>query len=350
MVSTGDLSICTYNVRGLNNDIKRNSVFKWARRKQFDILMLQETYSSREIENKWSNEWGGNIVFAHGSKHSKGTMIMFKPKLDMQIKAEKIDQDGRYIILELGYQSEIFTLANIYAPNKTAEKKAFFTNLNAMFDTMNIQPHTRLLCGGDWNSVLDKSLDKSGGKYEHENIVTEMKSLMDTYDLIDIWRVRNSREKRYTFRQKTPLVQTRLDYFLITDTIQDVIKGVEILPSVCSDHSSVVMYVSFLPDEVKGKGFWKFNCNHLKDIEFTDGMLELINNSLGKYADIEDKRVTWELLKFEVRQYCIRYGAKKSRETNINTGNLLQQLHVVEILNPYVLVYVRWNVYMRSIT
>ena len=120
-----NLSICSLNVRGLNKEIKRNSVFKWARKKQFDILMLQETYSCSDNEVKWKNEWGGNIVFAHGSKHSKGTMIMFKPSLDIQIKTEEIDPEGRFIILRLYFQSEIFALANIYAPNKAVEKRHF---------------------------------------------------------------------------------------------------------------------------------------------------------------------------------------------------------------------------------
>ena len=83
------------------------------------------------------------------------------------------------------------------------------------------------------------------------------------------------------------------------------------------------MHLSFLPDDIRGKGYWKFNCKHLKDLEFTDGILDLINNSLHKYDEIADKRVKWELIKYEVRQYCIRYGVKKSMETNINTGNLV---------------------------
>ena len=36
----------------------------------------QETYSSSEIEKLWSAEWGGKMLFCHGSKHSKGTVIM----------------------------------------------------------------------------------------------------------------------------------------------------------------------------------------------------------------------------------------------------------------------------------
>ena len=39
-----DLSIGSLNIRGINNDIKRNAVFKWAKLKNFDILFLQECY------------------------------------------------------------------------------------------------------------------------------------------------------------------------------------------------------------------------------------------------------------------------------------------------------------------
>ena len=37
---------------------------------------------------------------------------------------------------------------------------------------------------------------------------------MESYDLCDIWRLRNQNVKRFTSRQKAHLIQRRLDYFL----------------------------------------------------------------------------------------------------------------------------------------
>ena len=35
------------------------------------------------------------------------------------------------------------------------------------------------------------------------------------HDLADIWRIRNPTDTRFTWRQKSPLIQRRLDYWLI---------------------------------------------------------------------------------------------------------------------------------------
>ena len=55
--------------------------------------------------------------------------------------------------------------------------------------------------------------------------------------IIDIWRVRNPMEKPFTWRQKTPIIQRRLDHWLVNDSLQDSIVSVDIVPSIKSDHS-----------------------------------------------------------------------------------------------------------------
>ena len=39
-------------------------------------FFLQETYGNPGLEDVWRAEWGGGILFAHGSKHSKDVMIL----------------------------------------------------------------------------------------------------------------------------------------------------------------------------------------------------------------------------------------------------------------------------------
>ena len=158
-----------------------------------------------------------------------------------------------------------------------------------------------------------------------------MKKMIDTFDFIDIWRVQNPATKRFTFRQKNPLVQTRLDYFLVTNGISDMVSCVDIVPSVCSDHSSVTIKLNIILDTPKGRGYWKFNSSYHKDEEFMTSMLQIIQNTTNFNNDINDKRVAWEWVKYEIRKYCIKYGTKKKKQTNIDTGNLLKSLHDLEI-------------------
>ncbi len=51
-----------FNVNRLREDIKRNDIFNKLKPSN-NIILLQETHSSKEIENKWKNEWGGGIIF-----------------------------------------------------------------------------------------------------------------------------------------------------------------------------------------------------------------------------------------------------------------------------------------------
>ena len=122
------LSFLSINVRsrGLNQARKRRQVFRWAHNSKADIIFLQETYSSKGVEEIWRSEWGGKIHYSHGSSYSKGVLILFNPKLESTV-AEK---HGRYLMLEVTFHDSTFLLCNVYAPNDNASQNTFFSNLN----------------------------------------------------------------------------------------------------------------------------------------------------------------------------------------------------------------------------
>jgi len=49
----------------------------------------------------WSNERGSKIYFCHGSKHSKGVAILFKPNLHVKIEQQIPSENGRILILRV---------------------------------------------------------------------------------------------------------------------------------------------------------------------------------------------------------------------------------------------------------
>ena len=159
-----DLSIGSLNVRGINFDVKRKAVFQWAKIKRFDILFLQECYCSVDKEDEWENEWEGKIIYSHGTKHSKGVMMLFSKNFDFQILQQNIDNEGRYIMCKLEVNDEIFWCVNIYAPNTMQEKRVFFENIDSLVEELDISESDNLIIGGDWNSIQNSALDKMGGK------------------------------------------------------------------------------------------------------------------------------------------------------------------------------------------
>ena len=70
--------------------------------------------------------------------------------------------------------------------------------------------------------------------------------LKETYNLTDIWRIRNPKGKQYTFRQKhvSWFAQIRLDYFFISNNIQELILDTDIIPAISSDHSPILISFS----------------------------------------------------------------------------------------------------------
>ena len=63
------VDICSLNVRGLGNKLKRDQVFHWLKEQSFDIYFLQETHLPSSFKNQIETEWGQN-VFLSGSNHT----------------------------------------------------------------------------------------------------------------------------------------------------------------------------------------------------------------------------------------------------------------------------------------
>ena len=57
------------------------------------------------------------------------------------------------------------------------------------------------------------------------------------HDLVDIWRIGNPTDTRFTWRQKSPIIQRRLDYWLIINDLQEDVESVEIITGSLSHHT-----------------------------------------------------------------------------------------------------------------
>lgn len=67
-----NLSICTYNVRGLGNKSKREQIFAWIKTNNISICMLQETHSGKLTHDIWKREWDSDAFFSGQNNNSEG--------------------------------------------------------------------------------------------------------------------------------------------------------------------------------------------------------------------------------------------------------------------------------------
>ena len=142
-------------------------------------------------------------------------------------------------------------------------------------------------------------------------------------DLCDIWRIRNPKTKRFTFRQKhvSGLIQKRLDYFYISNSMQGSVKNTDVLASLLTDHSPITLSCFKNQESNRGRGLWKFNNSLIENEEYVLQMKKFISYTLNELfnENILDDQVKWEYLKYNIRKGTIKFSkelAKKHKQNN----------------------------------
>lgn len=326
-----NFKIASFNVRGINDQKKRLSIFRSLKQKKLDICLLQETYGTSQIENMWRNQWGGNILFSNGTNHARGVALLVRAGFDANITNVITDNIGRMMLVDINIQGTPFKILNLYAPNTELGQYHFSRYIKNNLNT-NVNPHEKLIIGGDFNIILDTNLDRKGGTMQfsrkHDEIVDNLEDIMNYFELNDIWRVRNPTTKRFTWRQKTPPIYSRLDRWLISDILSDTVEETDILPGVRSDHSIITLHLSSSKNTHQGKGFWKLNNSFLNEDKYIRGITENVKqwelDSHGMNA-----RMKWEFTKYKVKQFSIKYGKEKAayvQNTERELENKLKKL------------------------
>ena len=179
---------------------------------------------------------------------------------------------------------------------------------------------------GDWNFVQDKFWDTNNIVHDRNSKSREKVSeMIENFNLVDVWRICNPNGKKYTWRQHTPVKQSRIDYFLVSDELYSVMKTTKIIPGYRTDHSAIVFEFSASSTK-RGKGYWKFNSQLLRDIEYVELVKSCITETVEEYlisGDVKDcsnvelscnDQVFWEILKVKIRSITISHSIKKARE------------------------------------
>lgn len=111
------------------------------------------------------------------------------------------------------------------------------------------------------------------------------------------------------------MIQRRLDFWLISDTCQDEVEEVKIIPSIKSYHLTIALIFNGIEEQKHGPYHWKFNSSLTKDDEYQ--YVKLISESvpvwIEEFKEVNDKRVLWDLIKYRIRQVSIKYSKGKAR-------------------------------------
>ena len=304
--------------------------FDYLKNKHGGIIFLQETFSSKEDEKKWAQEWNGNVYMSHGTKHSKGVAILM-PKCEYDIRKVLIDTEGRYILLDLNLEGTDLTLLNYYAPTKSnqVEQTQYLDKLVPLVT----EYHENLIWAGDFNVNINPKIDKKGGRQEKEsNYAKKLINIMEELNLIDIGRTINPEVQRYTWRENTPhgIIQSRLDMFICPNNLIYNVKKCNIENSVYSDHNPITLSLYTNSESVRGKGTWKFNNSLLSDLEYIDKVKGIILECKKKYSEENNHSLIWDTVKTEIRGMTISHSTYISRLRKKQIQTLSKELETLD--------------------
>ena len=102
----------------------------------------------------------------------------------------------------------------------------------------------------------------------------------------------------------------------------------DILTPISTDHSPVLFSLSVEKITIRGTGLWKFNSSLTKDQNYKTEIKKLIRNFSNENELLLNRQLKWELLKYEVRKFTIKYTkyvAKEKRQLKTKLENQLKK-------------------------
>ena len=171
----------------------------------------------------------GQIIFSHGDSNSRGVALLTSWKSGLNINNAQSDSQGRWVKGEVKID-ETFHLFSLYAPNNTSARKRFFVEFGNSF--YNILASNNCIIAGDLNIQMDLNI------YDQSKI--SLCNIIQENNLIDAWK-HKSNQSGYTCYHKILKRPSRIDYVLISETIENQMKDIYVDSIGITDHSAVIV-------------------------------------------------------------------------------------------------------------
>ena len=162
-----------------------------------------------------------------------------------------------------------------------------------------------------------KLTKKNGRTDTHKKCRLKLNSLINSYNLTDVWRSLHQDKKQYTWHSNSkPPIFCRLDFFLISSHLINCTTKCNINTGYKSDHSIVILSINFNKIN-RGPGYFKLN----NSLILLEDYQTKIRNSIRETAEINlnsNPNTLWEIIKGNIRNETIKYSSyKKKIDTKI---------------------------------
>uniref|UniRef100_H3BB68 exodeoxyribonuclease III n=1 Tax=Latimeria chalumnae TaxID=7897 RepID=H3BB68_LATCH len=241
--SLNTINIISWNVRGIQNQIKRKKILVQLKSLRYNITFLQETHLIPKEATKLKQMWVGDMSYSSFSSKSRGTAILIRRNLPLSILSTNndLDLEGRYSMMEVRLYGIHLLLVNINAPNK--DDPQYFSDLSSKIHLFRKNP-------------VSKS---------HKMIHT----LMSEIAVVDTWRLIHPTDHDYSFYSPPH----RIDMIMVPNSFTTSIISAFIGYRLLLDHAPIS--ISWSPSVIsKTSKCWRLNSSLSNDKEFQTTLLE----------------------------------------------------------------------------
>ena len=329
------ISIVSFNARGLRDRVKRRSVFRHLRINYPDnIVIMQETHSRNRDKSSWMSEWQGKIYFAHESESGQGGVaILFPPKYPHDISAIDIANCERIACVKIYSEesSQYILLIGVYGPAGDSQNDKC-TFLDSIRDMLLCYARENVFVAGDFNIRLGK-LDSSRDSFRASRASVKLQNILDEFSLLDSWRTQHPQSKSFTWRRLRPIQQSRIDYMFVSEHLmQNHVVRTSIDAGIMSDHSIITIDMQF-SSAPRGPGLWMYNNTLLENeshVNEVKAEIKKAQSCLGIYQGNLDKGVKLEMLLSSIRVLAIRKGKQLAYERRREEQELYDKVNQLE--------------------
>ncbi len=241
---------------------------------------------------RFQNKYYKLAAFSCALNKTKGVLILVNRKLHLTIEHLGNDEEGRFVFIRCKIHNTRLALVSIYGPNET--DSAFFTKVSK---TLLEQIDCPLVVGGDFNAVVNPALDKSQSDTTANPSSKLLNKFITELNLINLWRIHNTKSKDFTFFSNRHKTFSRIDYIFFSPSLISSNSSISILPILLSNHSAVLCNICL--SDIKAKSpRWRFNISLLSNQTFIISLKEYIKEFLeiNMPSDV-DPQIMWEMTK-----------------------------------------------------
>lgn len=254
------MKIVSWNVNGIRAILNKDFISS-INALSPDILCLQETKAQKKEVETALNDIKDFQLFSNSAdkKGYSGTALLskIKPKtINDDMGVAEHDNEGRIQCAE--YQD--FYLVNVYVPNSGQQLDRLDYRKHWDQDFLkylkNLEETKPVIVTGDFN-VAHQPIDLKNPKSNYNKTagytqieIDGMNALFDA-GFVDTFRILHPKEIAYTywsyrFKARERNVGWRIDYFLVSKSLMDKVKSVNILSNIQgSDHCPISLEIAF---------------------------------------------------------------------------------------------------------